>query len=610
MSNIKPSEQICTAVPGLTREIILTPQWIPEKGEYPLCRAAYAPLICGEHTFAVIAKAIESATKSIDIITWGFQASMYLTRGGQGPHKMVGELLEEAANRGVQVRLLVWFSGTAQNFAGPSFPGWGAWGSVAQRKGETIWNLSAKGNKLDYETAEQYEFDKKWHFRAGRYDIKGLRVLSRTMDMASLGYRLDELPYKVNRDSSLTRKMALEHGGTHHQKMILIDYEDPELAVGFVMGHNMLSQYWDTQKHPWQRGYSAAPDQGRDGYTGWQDISSCVYGEVLKHLNDNFVQAWDKAELDYQPLQLISLTETRASIKKDLFIPTAKRLAAIKNRLGDGAFNFTLTPVMGKICRTQPQYKAYDILKAYMESVNRTRHYIYIENQYFRFTELAEQILKRAKDLICAGVNPEEHGYLYLFVVTNSTTDPDVVTGGLRTWEMLDMLGRGDRMPDYTAMVHNQDPNNKDDQWEASKIDIQDIPGLKAHICTLVCPDSPQGSRLRTYVHSKLMMIDDIFLIQGSANINLRSMAFDSEIAIALQDTDQGNIVKKMRNELWGLHTNNGEGCTGDDFRGIYKEWNDLLAKNTAIWASLNGGELKASIINFIDNSISLEDKD
>ncbi|POD73689.1 hypothetical protein BKM17_19770 [Pseudomonas syringae group genomosp. 3] len=35
---------------------------------------------------------------------------------------------------------------------------------------------------------------------------------------------------------------------SHHQKSVLVDYELPS-AVGFVMGHNSLDEYWDTDDH-------------------------------------------------------------------------------------------------------------------------------------------------------------------------------------------------------------------------------------------------------------------------------------------------------------------------------------------------------------------------
>lgn len=199
---------------------------------------------------------------------------------------------------------------------------------------------------------------------------------------------------------------------------------------------------------------------------------------------------------------------------------------------------------------------------------------------------------------------------LYLFVVTNSTTDPDISDGGVQTWKMLDALGRADRMPGYTAAQYNKDPKNRDNPVKAEEIQPQQIAGLQTHICTLVSMDRKPGDPpLRTYVHSKLMMIDDIFMIQGSANMNLRSMVFDSESAIMIQDTDIGNIIPPTRDKLWGLHTANTDGCTGNDYAGVFKGWGDLIDSNSKI-ASTNKGDLIAPLIKFIDPSPNQKDKD
>ncbi|MBX9432544.1 phosphatidylserine/phosphatidylglycerophosphate/cardiolipin synthase family protein, partial [Ralstonia pseudosolanacearum] len=58
------------------------------------------------------------------------------------------------------------------------------------------------------------------------------------------------------------------------------------------------------------------------------------------------------------------------------------------------------------------------------------------------------------------------------------------------------------------------------------------IDGLKVHICTLVAPDSPPNNWDYVYVHAKLMIVDDVFMTLGSANINTRSMQVDSELNI------------------------------------------------------------------------------
>lgn len=198
---------------------------------------------------------------------------------------------------------------------------------------------------------------------------------------------------------------------------------------------------------------------------------------------------------------------------------------------------------------------------------------------------------------------------IHLFVVTNSTTDPAIIDGKKGTWDMLNALGRTDRMPDYTALLDFRTSNYQVVE-KAEDIKPRDLPGLKTHICTLVSMDSPQGKRLRTYVHSKVMMIDDVFLIQGSANINLRSMAFDSEIAIALQDTDQGGVISAMRNYLWSLHTANKEGCSDNDIKKTFVAWGFLLDDNSKIWASPTGGDMKAPVIKFIDDSPAIKDND
>ncbi|MCS5873277.1 hypothetical protein LN650_12375 [Klebsiella pneumoniae subsp. pneumoniae] len=85
---------------------------------------------------------------------------------------------------------------------------------------------------------------------------------------------------------------------SHHQKTVLVDYELPESAIGFVMGHNMLDEYWDTGcalfpesapgPGPW------GPDQGSRGFLPRQDISSQVTGPILEHLHGNFAKAWCK----------------------------------------------------------------------------------------------------------------------------------------------------------------------------------------------------------------------------------------------------------------------------------------------------------------------------
>ena len=137
----------------------------------------------------------------------------------------------------------------------------------------------------------------------------------------------------------------------------------------------------------------------------------------------------------------------------------------------------------------------------------------------------------------------------------------------------------------------------------------RDIPGLRIHVCTLVAPDALDAAgweaMLRrnqreadrpaaagqgydwpfVYIHSKLMIINDVFMTQGSANINTRSMRVDSELNIC---HERGDISGKLRRELWSLHTRDPE--TGEvmglentslpfdeQMPDAFKKWEKLL---------------------------------
>ena len=54
------------------------------------------------------------------------------------------------------------------------------------------------------------------------------------------------------------------------------------------------------------------------------------------------------------------------------------------------------------------------------------------------------------------------------------------------------------------------------------------------------------------YIHSKVTIIDDVFTVISSANLNSRSMQVDTELGIF---TENGAVARKLRKDLWRLHT-------------------------------------------------------
>ena len=424
----------------------------------------------------------------------------------------------------------------------------------------------------------------------------------------------------TDRNINAMHRTAMATAPSHHQKVVLIDVESPDDHAAFVMGHNTLDPYWDAPGHSY-RYYSGEPNKGRNVATPRQDLSSRVTGPIVGDLFSNFRTAWEREGGKGLP----DLSDAHF---RNFPLYTSKLVAC---EAGD-ATRETVEAALGsittggaQIIRTQVQNKPprFDIRDSYKHVIGNASGFIYIENQYFRWPPMAEWIREAALNASKAGRQ------LYLFVITNSS-DEGLGTGTQKTWQMLDSLGRSDVIPgiarnkridDLYARIYQTDqeirklegnmPRTLDAdinlyisaasrdkakiaeletqkkqlqaQLTALQIDIEgkiikpeERPGLKIHICTLTAPDTPAGAPWpEVYVHSKLMMIDDVYMTLGSANINTRSMETDSEINIAHARAD---ITRKARRELWARHTN-GRGAQ-DDIRLAFEEWGRIIDEN------------------------------
>lgn len=332
------------------------------------------------------------------------------------------------------------------------------------------------------------------------------------------GYKTKPIEFKDKELSELS-KTILKNTATHHQKTVLIDYETPQ-SVGFVMGHNMLDRYWDTNEHsalgddfkvysghkihlesnpdfydkhkgkerPGRvKSHSELPEslsnplnlRGRNPSLGAffgtprQDVSCKIGGMALYDINDNFVEAWERVHR-YDPY---------ASIQKPLISPqrkaiTREKLQAIQSK---GVSLPDCSKMMVQIVRTQPEghiteegaideRKIDDIYHLYEQNLKMATSYVYFENQYFRFPPFAETLKNRITEnrtfLDQHGI-PDTSAPLSIFVVTNSSAE-GLGPGVMNTGRMLNALGRADVMPEvgkkvvlqeYYQIKKNESPN-------------------------------------------------------------------------------------------------------------------------------------------------------
>ena len=619
-TDLQPTTHVVPILRG-QYSVMITPPWFVNGSEYVPKAATFKTLVNGQEAFGEVYRAIEAANKTVCIICWGFQPSMYFVRDGDPRHLMIGQLLERKARQGVMVRVLCWAltSDLAVNLTGVN---------ESNTPGRQIIGIKDRpATSTDaqhaYDQAFYRIYDRK---QSGAGEFRREFLISDdypkdTLIFTSRSFSLmDEVligtMHYTDPGVSAATRAALTGVPTHHQKMVVTDHADPAAAVGFVMGHNMLDAYWDTPEHSCKR---LAANRGRNGSWPRHDYSCRVTGPIVEDLFRNFASAWQR--------------ETGQALAVPDF-------STYPLRDGDRAMCQTL--------RTQVQFgQRQDIMKGYLQAVSNATQCIHIENQYFRWPPLADKIKACAARQTAWGRTPEQHGSLYLFVITN-TSDEGMGDGTVNTYRMLDSLGRADTIPEVARDQRLQDidaqldqnqkamdpllarrdaldsqarmlqgtgsadlndryaPINaqlaplqaRQQQLEDAKarlsplsakeraagstrtpeaIQQADIPGLKVQVATLVAPDTPDGQPWQeVYIHAKLMLVDDTFMTLGSANINTRSMQTDSELNIAHHRPE---ITGPLRARQWAKYTD-GKVTQGMSLKDAYKAWTNLMRAN------------------------------
>ena len=477
-----------------------------------------------------------------------------------------------------------------------------------------------------------------------------------------LKFHVREMPFEAVKNTVFDDKglggmadKALRVGPTHHQKTVLIDYEHPERAVGFVMGHNMLEAYWDTERHSKR---ATAPDLGAYYPIPREDVSSMVTGGVLYDLNENFVRSWEKIPMNnMSKKEAEEFVQQRRKIERSVFKPDKTKGTVLNAQI---------------LC-TQPEFGLEEIKGFYYRLSELSTSYLYIENQYFRWPPLAERLAKWGQKMAEQG----REDRLCVFVVTN-TSKEGLGSGRINTDRMLDILGRRDVMPgvgkqreigrikkkldetggsslwktitgrtegekrqdatrDGLRQEKNRlaklDPQNEEDRKKLRQIFKRDIPNVSVHICRLMSTEVSNRDRLdkvkddpgasaderkanyeerwrigkekkrpeEIYIHSNVAIANDVFMTIGSANINTRSMQVDSELNVV---TECEGVARKLRRELWRNHTGENAAVLNpekiknlDQLKDLYKNWGELMEDNRKLME--DGQPLTMSLMEF-----------
>ena len=318
-----------------------------------------------------------------------------------------------------------------------------------------------------------------------------------------------------------------------HQKFAVIDTE-----VAFIGGMNFKTTDWDTSKHTVYnelrmqfdattadrqkvKAKKAEPDFGPR-----KDYMMRVEGPAAVDAENIFRERWS-AQLAADALYADQSTPFAAG-----------KMAA---PLADG--------VQAQVISTMPApFSETAILEALLRAVDRAEKYIYIEDQYFRAPLLMDHVIARMK----AAPN------LVLIVVTNPMaewSDP----GCWQTYTLNQKLA---------AAVGSRYRTYRTQSFDA--VDTG---------CTF-CIDEVDAHFVPHDLHSKIVLIDDVWMEIGSCNSNNRGLLYEGELAVAVYDPA---TVSKARDDIFG-------NILGKDYKAgtapskLIEAFDARAKKNDAVW--------------------------
>ncbi|KAH8504208.1 hypothetical protein Peur_046211 [Populus x canadensis] len=385
---------------------------------------------------------------------------------------------------------------------------------------------------------------------------------------------------------------------THHQKTVVVDSQMLDTVSGkrgivsFIGGIDLCDGRYDTQDHPLFKTLDSVhyDDFHQPNFTGssikkggprepWHDIHCKLEGPVAWDVLYNFEQRWTKQVGDQL---LISQKQLEVTTVRPLPVlqpnDTETWNVQLFRSIDDGAVvGFPQKPdkaAAAGLVSGKNSVIDRSIQDAYINAIRRAKNFIYIENQYFlgssfgwKSTDInvpdiaALHLIPKELSLkIVSKIEAGERFTVYIVIpmwpegLPESGSVQAILDWQRRTMDMM--------YSDITEALVKKGLNTDPREYlaffclgnrETKKIGEYAPPEEPE-------PDTDysraqQARRFMIYVHAKMMIVDDEYIIIGSANINQRSMdgSRDSEIAMGGYQPHHLATSQPARGQIYGF---------------------------------------------------------
>jgi phosphatidylserine/phosphatidylglycerophosphate/cardiolipin synthase-like enzyme len=274
---------------------------------------------------------------------------------------------------------------------------------------------------------------------------------------------------------------------SHHQKFVVIDGR-----LAFVGGLDLCAARWDERDH--RVSHPLRVEAGGSPYRSFHDVQSVHTGPVALQLARLFRERW----------KFVSFEEL------ELQFPAAD-------------VHWTLEPTISiaatqvAISRTQTEASCsaksiFEIRALFSDAIAAAERLVYIENQYFSSEAMFEALVARMRDRRRPPLD------IVLMIAKDAEAFVEQLSIGIVQSRLIRRL--------------------------------RETAEETGHHVGIYYPASvgSGGEELETYIHSKLLLVDDRFLTVGSANMNNRSLGYDTELNVAWEGNGEDALSRSIRN--------------------------------------------------------------
>ena len=290
--------------------------------------------------------------------------------------------------------------------------------------------------------------------------------------------------------------VEVQHG-SYHQKFMVVDSN-----VAFIGGMNLRRVDWDTSDHlyyePRRMLFDASTANRLDVQAGHRDPDTGPRKDYMVRIEGPIAQ--DAADVFHTRWSYLLDTRARYSANASDFV-VARDLAPIPGG------------VQAQVTATLPDpFFENAIAESWFNAVGNAQDYIFIEDQYFRIPMLVDLIIERMNAIPT----------LRLIVITkpiNEFTDPGCA------WSYSTNQELATRFP--------------------TRYQLLQLRSFDTEVACTFCVDETEARYATMDTHSKMLIVDDVFMSVGSANKNNRGIVYEGELNVAVFDAAWVNAARR-----------------------------------------------------------------